>query len=163
MKCNIDAYKGINPGKVIARGLGNLNISQRAFAQNIGEHSQSVNAIIKGRRTLTTELAVKIERALGYDEGFLLALQAYYSIVEYKRKEAGFSITGVPNIRRVLFWDTDFDNIDWGHYRSAVIERVLERGNEEEKKEIARYYGIKLSEINAYKPTNSYRLRLYSK
>ena len=163
MKYKLDVCKGIHPGKIIGRELGKLNLSQRAFARNIGEHSQSINAIITGRRVLTTELAIKIERALGYDEGFLLVLQAYYNVAEYKRKEAASTITGIPNIRKVLFWDTDFDKIDWGCYRNAVIERVLERGDEAEKKEIARYYGIGLSDVDDYKPANSYRIRSYNK
>ena len=75
MRNNLDTYKGIHPGKIIDRGLKKLNLSQRAFARNIGEHSQSINAIITGRRQLTTELSIKIERTLGYGEGFLLALQ----------------------------------------------------------------------------------------
>jgi addiction module HigA family antidote len=163
MKHNLDAYKGIHPGKIIDRRLKNLNLSQRAFARNIGEHSQAINAVITGRRPLTTELSIKIERALGYDEGFFLALQAYYNVAEYKRKEASASVTGVPNIRKMLFWDTDFDKIDWGRYRKAVIQRVLERGNEAEKEEIIRFYGIQHSEIDNYKPTNSYRIRTYTK
>ena len=159
MRNSLDAYKGIQPGKIIDRGLRKLNLSQRTFARNIGEHSQSINAVITGRRPLTTELAIKIERTLGYDEGFLLALQAYYNVAEYKRREAGSSIMGVPNVRRILFWDTDFDKIDWGCYRKSVIQRIFERGDESEKEEIIRFYGIKHSDIEKYKPTNLYRIR----
>lgn len=163
MKHNLDAYKGIHPGKIIDRSLKNLNLSQRAFARNIGEHSQSINAIITGRRPLTTELSIKIERALDYEDGFLLAIQAYYNVAEYKRKEANSLVTGIPTIRKMLFWDTDFDKIDWGRYRNAVVQRVLERGNEAEKEEIIRFYGIQRSEIDKYMPTNSYRIRTYTK
>ncbi|NDV93311.1 addiction module antidote protein, HigA family [Dysgonomonas sp. 521] len=163
MKHNLDTYKGIHPGKIIDRRLKKLGLSQRAFARNIGEHNQSINAVITGRRPLTTELSIKIERALDFDEGFLLALQAYYNVAEYKRKEASASVTGVPNIRKMLFWDTDFEKIDWGRYRKAVIQRVFERGNEAEKEEIIRFYGIQPSEIDNYKPTNSYRIRAYTK
>lgn len=163
MKHNLDTYKGIHPGKIIDRSLKKLDLSQRAFARNIGEHNQLINAVITGRRSLTTELSIKIERALGFEEGFLLALQAYYNVAEYKRKEASSSVTGIPNIRKILFWDTDFDKIDWGRYRRAVVQRVLERGNEAEKEEIIRFYKIQRSEINNYKPTNSYRIREYTK
>ena len=163
MKHSLDTYKGIHPGRIIDRKLKSLNLSQRSFARNIGEHSQSINAVITGRRPLTTELSIKIERALGYEEGFLLVLQAYFNVVEYKRKEASASVTGFPNIRKILFWDTDFDKIDWGRYRKAVIQRVLERGNEAEKEEIIRFYGIQPSEIDNYKPTNSYCIRAYTK
>ena len=163
MKSTISTYKGIQPGKIIDRGLKKLNLSQRAFAREIGEHSQSINAVITGRRSLTTELAIKIERVLGYDEGFLLALQAYYNVAEYKRKESSSSITGVPDIPKMLFWDTDFDKIDWGHYRSFVIRRVFERGNDVDKEEIIRFYGIEHPDVKSYEPTNSYRIRANTK
>lgn len=53
--------------------------------------------------------------------------------------------------RRILFWDTDFDKIDWGKNRNFVIARVIERGNREEQEEIARFYGIRLSDFKKFK------------
>ncbi len=159
MKPKIEILKGIHPGKIIARELQKRGMSQRAFAASIGEHSQTFNAIITGRRNLTTEMAVKIEQSFGYKECFLLILQAYHEIAEYKKRLAAMSITGVPNVRRALFGDTDFDTIDWGVYKEAVIQRICEWGKKEEKAEIARFYHIPVSELNRYKPKNSYRIK----
>lgn len=47
-------------------------------------------------------------------------------------------------LRPGLFWDTKIDQIDWVGQRRAVIERVIERGSEEEKAEIKRFYGDKV-------------------
>lgn len=47
-----------------------------------------------------------------------------------------------PNLRRSLFWDVDYDRIDWEKNYRFVIERVLERGTFEEWQEIKRYYGL---------------------
>jgi hypothetical protein len=44
-------------------------------------------------------------------------------------------------LRSGLFWDTDINKIDWQKQRRAVIERILERGNDQEKAEIKRFYG----------------------
>jgi len=158
MNRNLEPYKGINPGRIIDRELKKRGASQRSIAARIGEHSQNLNAVITGRRRLTTELALKLERELGMEEGFLLTLQAYHEIAEYKRLHASGSVSGRPDIRRCLFWDTDFDKLDFGIYRNAVIQRVLERGNDAEKNEIARFYGLELSELDNYRPTNSYRI-----
>ncbi len=49
-------------------------------------------------------------------------------------------------IRKALFWDTDINKIDWKKQYKAVIQRVFERGNEEEKLEIKRFYGDSLIE-----------------
>lgn len=158
MTRNIDILKGISPGKILDRELRRRSLSQRAFAAAIGEHSQNINAIITGRRRMTTAQALKIEAALGLEEGFLLTLQVYYDIACYKRYQASRSVSGRPNIRRVLFWDTDFDNLDFGLYKSAVIARVMEKGNEEEKSEIARFYGMDRQALEKFRPTNPYRM-----
>lgn len=47
----------------------------------------------------------------------------------------------LTKIRRILFWDTRFDLIDWEQHKRAVIKRVFQRGNEQEKDEITRFYG----------------------
>lgn len=44
-------------------------------------------------------------------------------------------------IRKALFGDTDINKIDWNKQYKAVIQRVFERGNAEEKLEIKRFYG----------------------
>ena len=160
MNKRIEIYKGIAPGMIIGRELEKAGQSQRGFAASIGEHFQTINAVINGRRSLTIELSLKIEQALGYEEGMLLTLQAYYDIAEFKNKLASESVKGVPAIRRSLFWDTDFDKIDWGRYRKGIIQRVLERGSKEEQREIARFYNIDPATLNEYKPTNSYRMRI---
>jgi hypothetical protein len=56
------------------------------------------------------------------------------------------SNNGPPDLSKFrprLFWDTDINEIDWHGQRRAVIERVIERGNDEEKAEIKRFYGEK--------------------
>ena len=65
-----------------------------------------------------------------------------------------------PNLlvlNKALFWDTDFEQIDWTRQALAVIQRVFERGDENEKEEIIRFYGAKkvehtLNELKARKP-----------
>lgn len=158
MRSRIDILKGIHPGKIIYRELRKRHLSQRAFAASIDEHSQTLNAVITGRRNLTTEMALKIEQQFGYEEGFLLTLQAFYEITAYKNRMMSESVSGIPNIRRSLFWDTDFDRIDWGLYRNSVIARVLERGNNAERLEIARFYGIDPATIESYRLNNAYRI-----
>jgi addiction module HigA family antidote len=134
-------YKGIHPGAVIDRELKKRNLSQRSFAMSLPEHPQSFNAMIKGRRNLNTALALKIERALGLEEGALLMLQMFYDINEEKRKEGTGDHPDFSILRKNLFWDTDINSIDWSKHARAVIERVFERGNAAEKEEITRFYG----------------------
>lgn len=136
-----EKYKGIHPGAVIDRELKKRNLSQRSFAMSLPEHPQSFNAIIKGKRRLNTALALKIEHALGLEEGALSMLQLFYDINGEKRKEASGHHPNFSILRKNLFWDTDIHSIDWNKHDKAVIRRVFERGNHSEKEEIINFYG----------------------
>ena len=46
-----------------------------------------------------------------------------------------------PNLPKHLFWDWDYDAIDWEAGYRSIIARVLERGNGEEWNELIRFYG----------------------
>ncbi|QDH81176.1 plasmid maintenance system antidote protein [Echinicola soli] len=140
MNAYIEKYKGIHPGIVLERELKRRAIKKRPFALSIHEYPQTLNAITKGRRSLNTALALKIEDKLGLEEGTLAVLQTYFDI----QKEKSTLPSKTPNLsmlRKSLFWDTDIQKIDWKKNGKAVIQRVFERGNEAEKKEITRFYG----------------------
>lgn len=47
----------------------------------------------------------------------------------------------LTRFRKTLFWDTTFDRIDFTAHSRYVINRVFERGTEEEILEIIRFYG----------------------
>ena len=87
---------------------------------------------------------MKLDRALGYEEGFFAILQTYYDIARYKEKELASMYSEAPRIRRSLFWDADFNKINWGKYKNAVIKRVFERGSKDEIDEISRYYNLSI-------------------
>jgi plasmid maintenance system antidote protein VapI len=139
---DLSRFNGIHPGIVMSRLLEKAGISQRPFAVSIGEHPQTINAISKGRRRMNTSLALKIENKLGINEGDMVLLQAHFDIQTEKNKLQQLT----PNleiIREIVFWDTDFSKINWIRQYKSVIKRIFERGNEIEKNEIVRFYGIK--------------------
>ena len=129
-----------------------------SFAKMTGIGREMLEAVVQGRLALTEDMAVRIECALHYEKGFLRELQYFYDANQEKKKRDKASVTGQPDIRRSLFWDVDFDSIEWGVYRNAVIRRVLERGNEREKEAIACYYGLPREMLDRYKAENSYRI-----
>lgn len=52
--------------------------------------------------------------------------------------------SNIPNldlIRPALFWDVKLEKTDWNLHKEFIISRVFERGNENEQKEIQRFYG----------------------
>jgi hypothetical protein len=47
----------------------------------------------------------------------------------------------IPKIRRHLLWEYDLGKFNFNRSANIVIERVIERGNMDEWREILRYYG----------------------
>ena len=141
MNRRIEILKGLHPGLYVQRELNNRKLKSGSFAESIGEHPQTLSAIIRGRRSMNTPLSLRIEQALGLDEGFLMTLQVYYDIAQEKRKLSQTNHPDLSKYTHTLFWDTKFENIDWNEHRSYVINRVFERGSEEEILETIRFYG----------------------
>ncbi len=148
MDNRIEIVKGVHPGKFIERDLKKKHLSQRALAEQTSIAYQTINATIAGRRSLTVEQALKIEIALGYEEGFLAILQTYYEIKEFKERALANQFGHCPHIRKSLFWDADFDRINWAKYKKAVVKRVFERGNQSEMDEIKQFYNLSDDELH---------------
>ncbi len=138
---NINTLKGIHPGLFLDHILKKRKIKKVDLAKAVGEHPQTIGAIIKGKRRMNTKLALKIEKLLDIEEGLLMILQIFYDILLLKNKDKKISHPNLSRIRSVLFWDTDIKAIDWEKQKRAVIKRVFERGNKMEKDEIVRFYG----------------------
>lgn len=158
MRYTIESIKGMHPGALIKHELSRKKISQRKFAASIDEHWQILNAVINEKRGISLTTALKVEKELGYDEGFLMILQVYYDIEQQKQKQVRRALRGIPDIRRIIFWDTDFDSIDWAASKESIISRVLERGTEAEIEEIARYYGLSIDSLSDYSRKSTYKL-----
>lgn len=138
---NIAILKGLHPGIVLERELRRRKLNKGPFALSIGEYPQTLGAITKGKRDMNTTLSIKIEKALGMDEGYFMILQVYHDIKKIKQKTQINKHPDLSLIRPALFWDTAIDKIDWEKQKLPVIKRVFERGNEQEKNEITRFYG----------------------
>jgi addiction module HigA family antidote len=135
----LDIVKGIHPGKMVEGELKKRNINNRQFALMIDEYPQTLGAIINGKRRMNVDLSLKIEKELEMEEGFLMTLQVFYDIKESK-KDVNYK-PDLSKLRKVTFWDTTFDRIDWKQNMVAVIKRVFSRGTEVEQEEIIRFYG----------------------
>jgi len=140
MNSQLSIIKGIHPGIMLERELKQRHLLKGPFAISLREYPQTLVSITKGKRRMNTNLALKIEKTLEIEEGFFMMLQLYYDIAEIKRRQPG-SKPDLTKLRRVLFWDTKMENIEWEKQKKSVIKRVFERGNEIEKEEIVRFYG----------------------
>ena len=90
--------EAIHPGEMLKDELQARGLSQRKFAGIIGMPYTAFNEIVNGKRSITTDTALKIEAATGIAADLWLGLQADYNmqtarhdsrlsvILEHKRK-----------------------------------------------------------------------------
>jgi len=141
MEKRLERFKGIHPGLILERELNKRMIKPSPFALSVDTHRQIFNAILKGKRGIPIPLSLKVDKALGLEEGTFALLQTFYDIQKAKENEMSKIQPDLSIVRKILFWDTDIHKIDWQKQYKAVIQRVFERGNDEEKREIKRFYG----------------------
>ena len=67
-------------GEVIKGRITELGISQMELAARVGEHFQTISAIINGKREATIPLSVRIDEALGFPSGTIALAQTRYQV-----------------------------------------------------------------------------------
>ena len=104
---------------------------------------------------MTPQLSVKLGENFHTAPDYFMQLQASYDVKKYQATRPQ-NTPNLKNLRKILFWDTDIKRIDWEKYKESVINRVFQRGNFQEKKEILRFYGSKIVRDVLDKSENSY-------
>lgn len=132
------AYKGIAPGAIISRFLMKSGRSQRDLAEKTGIHYQTINALISGKRAMTISQSLELDKALGFDRGFLAIIQTYYQINQ--TLSSAESLGQPPSIRDCVFWDINPSTLDWNRHKDFILARVHERGNKKEIDATEKYY-----------------------
>ena len=148
----LNKIKGIHPGYIVGRELKKRGLKKGKYAISIGEYPQLLGEIINGKRKMNTALSLKIEKDFGIEEGLLMTFQAFYDIKQEKAKQPKRT-PDLSKIRRIVFWDTTFEKIDWEEYKPSVIQRIFERGDDTEKAEMVRFYGK--SVVDSYLSKNA--------
>ena len=67
-----------------------------------------------------------------------------------------------PQFNKLIFWDVDFEKLDYDTYCNWIIERVFDRGDVEDIRQCRRYYGdekVSYALLNA-KHINANRIHL---
>lgn len=76
-----------HPGFVLIDELKSRNITQREFALDIDMPPTMLNEIVKGKRAITVDIALSLEKALDIPADFWLNIQTQYEIDEARIKE----------------------------------------------------------------------------
>ena len=75
-------------GELIMEKMSQLGVSQVELASRCRAHVQTISAVLKGQRDITIPLSLKIDAALGLEQGTVAVAQTEYQIsVEARRQK----------------------------------------------------------------------------
>jgi antitoxin HigA-1 len=75
------AHDPITPGEILATEfLEPLGISQYRLAQATGLSQTRISEIVRGKRAISTQTALRLSRALGVDDRFWINVQTDYDL-----------------------------------------------------------------------------------
>ena len=100
---DVESDLAVHPGELLAEELEARALTQKRLAEAMGRPPQAINEIVRGRKAITAETAVQLERALGIPARFWLNLQAAYDLALARQRErARESVDCLPKSRRCL-------------------------------------------------------------
>lgn len=76
-----------SPGETLADLLDERNMSQAELAQRMGRPVNKINEIINGKRAITPETAIQLERVLGTPSAYWLNHEAHYQAYRKRIEE----------------------------------------------------------------------------
>ena len=89
----------IHPGVTLREDfMEPLGLSANGLAEALGVPQNRISDIVRGRRGVTADTALRLERAFGVSADFWLNLQSHYEL-EVARRDAGKAIE--KSVRRL--------------------------------------------------------------
>ncbi len=94
------ARMAIHPGEVLAEDLAELEMSAAELSRQIQVPTNRITAILKGRRAVTGDTALRLGHFFGTSAEFWLNLQKLYELHQAEAK-AGSSLKALPKLSAV--------------------------------------------------------------
>lgn len=82
------ADTAFHPGEYIKEEIDERGMSQRELARQMGRPYQTVNEIVKGRKAITAETALDLERVFGGNAETWLNLQTTFDLTSARQRRA---------------------------------------------------------------------------
>ncbi len=161
MMPDLNSIKGIHPGAVLKRELKKRNIKSIALANEIKEHPQTINAVTKERRKINSKLSYKLGDYFSIEHDYFMLLQAAFEVFMYEKSLQRESNPLLGKFRTSIFWDTRIELIDYEKNKRSVIQRVLERGNQNEIRNLISIYSIETIKTEILKIRSSFVPKFY--
>lgn len=148
--------KGIHPGAILKRELKKRNIKAITLANAINEHAQTINAITKERRKINPKLSYKLGNYFNINHDYFMLIQASFEVSSFKKSALESTNPLKGKFRISIFWDTRIELIDFEKNKRSVIQRILERGNQKEIKNLIKIYSLDTIKNEIKKIKNSF-------
>ncbi len=72
----------IHPGEILSEEfIGPANVTQQQLAEAMGVSRRTVNEIVRGRRRITAEMAIRLSKVLGTSAELWMGLQDDYDLL----------------------------------------------------------------------------------
>lgn len=84
-----DHVTPVHPGEVLKDELEEIELTQSALAEHIGVLPKTINEICRGKRGISTEMAIKLAKALGGSPQFWLNLQNNWELSQFDEEDYG--------------------------------------------------------------------------
>ncbi len=81
-------FIAVHPGMMVKPELQERGISQKDFAHMLDVQASHLSEVLNGKRSLSAELAVKIQNAIGIPAEILLSAQAQYELESVANKSS---------------------------------------------------------------------------
>lgn len=91
-------FEATHPGTVILDEINARNISQKELAHELGVLPTFLNEILKGKRSITADFAILLEKCLGISADYWMRFQSQYDIDKARLKE--------KNVRKIELIET---------------------------------------------------------
>ncbi len=90
-KQRLQSDAAIPPGELLHEELETRNMTQKQLAQAMGRPPQLVSEVCRGKKEITAETALDLERVLGIPANFWMNLEADYrlALARKRRQNAG--------------------------------------------------------------------------
>lgn len=106
METEFNPKYAFHPGVFLKDDLRALGISQKKFSEMTGISTTVINELIKGKRNISTSLALIFEKHLGEPAEFWMNVQSKYDLYVMRNSvsciEKGFEIEMAPQSSEVV-------------------------------------------------------------
>jgi addiction module HigA family antidote len=92
-----------HPGEMLLKEfIAPLELTQTDVAQRLGISFPRLNEIIKGKRGVTPDTALRLERLFGMDADFWLTLQLHWDLWHAQRGPEARAIRKIQRLKKVV-------------------------------------------------------------